>query len=222
MSVRYYLTHGSATTTQSSLERHGAKWRRVDAPAAGGNFVLYENTDTLPRAYVAHAAKWVPGEDEALDAIAAPGFNPRAQVVLEGGAGGAAAPAEERPVTPARLARYGPRDVVVECDNPAPGYLVLTDTFYPGWRATVDGEPSPIYQANFLFRAVPIDAGRHTIAFHYAPTSFWLGAGSSLAAIAIILLLFVYDWMRGRRQPKPRTTQEAARAAIEETDGIRS
>ncbi len=55
------------------------------------------------------------------------------------------------------------------------GFVVLSDQFYPGWRAYVDGRESPIYRANYLFRAVPVPAGEHVVEFTYQPVSVGLG-----------------------------------------------
>ena len=61
--------------------------------------------------------------------------------------------------------------------------LVLSDTYYPGWKALVDGKPEKIYQANYAFRAVPLNAGTHKVEFVYDPVSFKLGAGVTLLGI---------------------------------------
>jgi len=61
--------------------------------------------------------------------------------------------------------------------------LVLSDTYYPGWKAFVDGKPEKIYQANYAFRAIPLSAGAHRIKFVYDPASFKLGAGVTLLGI---------------------------------------
>jgi len=61
--------------------------------------------------------------------------------------------------------------------------LVLGDTYYPGWKVLVDGSPKKIYQANYAFRAVPLNAGTHQVEFIYDPISFKLGAGVTLLGI---------------------------------------
>jgi uncharacterized membrane protein YfhO len=96
------------------------------------------------------------------------------------------APTSDRPITPAHITSYEPSTVRIDTDAAAPGYLILTDTFYPGWTARVDGVPAPIRPANVLFRAVRVEAGRHTVEFRYQPTSFTIGATISLASLALL------------------------------------
>jgi uncharacterized membrane protein YfhO len=89
--------------------------------------------------------------------------------------------------------------VVIETDARRPGYLVLTDTFYPGWRADVDGTAQTIYRANYLFRAVYVPAGRHVVTFEYVPRTFQLGAVlTGLSGLALSLLC----WRARRRLPE--------------------
>ena len=76
----------------------------------------------------------------------------------------------------------------VEMTTVAPGrrLLVLTDLFYPGWIAEVDGRPAPIRLANFAFRAVTVPAGTHTVRFVYRPGSLLWGAAVSAAALVMM------------------------------------
>jgi len=69
------------------------------------------------------------------------------------------------------------------------GWLLLADTWYPGWGAFLDGEQRPIYRANYLFRAVPVEAGEHELVFTYRPTSFRRGAAISLLAWSFLAFL---------------------------------
>jgi len=100
----------------------------------------------------------------------------------------------------ARIALYSPHRIVVEADLQADGFLVLSDTYYPGWKAFVDGREDKIYQADYLFRAVFLKQGKHLVEFRYSPLSFRIGLGISLAAGAILLGIAVYSSVGRRRQ----------------------
>ncbi len=91
-----------------------------------------------------------------------------------------------------------PDELVIQVTAPEEGWLVLSDTWYPGWRAWVDDQMIDINQANFLFRAMKVPAGQHTIRMAYQPSSFWLGFGLSLFVMVLLLVLFFVD-RRGLR-----------------------
>jgi len=67
--------------------------------------------------------------------------------------------------------------------------LVLSDTYYPGWKAFVDGKRTKIYRADYTFRAIPLNAGTHQVEFVYDPMSFKLGAGVTFLGILGCLLI---------------------------------
>ena len=75
--------------------------------------------------------------------------------------------------------------------------LVLSDTYYPGWKAFVDGKETKIYRANYTFRAIPLNAGTHQVEFVYDPTSFKLGAGVTILGI---LGCIGMGWVARRRR----------------------
>jgi hypothetical protein len=188
MSVRYIVIAAHEAEFRGHLVQAG--WRPVPIPESSGRYVLYENANVLPRAYVASVTMHAADDSEALTAIAAPGFDPWKHLVLEDPSGSRSdAAAEASPIAPARVVLYEPTKVVIEADSRGPGYVVLTDTFFPGWRATVNGRPAPIVRANFLFRAVAVDAGHHVVAFEYVPASFTLGATVSATTLVVMVLL---------------------------------
>ncbi|MFZ5918272.1 MAG: YfhO family protein [Chloroflexota bacterium] len=146
-----------------------------------GDVKVYQNLDVLPRAYVVHQAQVIAADEAILARLLESTFDPARGVVLA--ADGSPPPllsvAGNTLEETVSIVRYEPERVIVEVDTAAEGYLVLSDTFYPGWRVVIDGQEGRIYRANLLFRAVYLSAGRHTVEFEYRPGSLSLGAAIS-------------------------------------------
>jgi hypothetical protein len=169
-----------------------------------GDVKVYENSDVLQRAYIVHGARLVPDDDAALVALGDPGFDPTREVVLAGASGseqtveGVGEGLDESAIVSA----YEPERVEVLVTLQEPGYLVLSDTYYPGWKASVDGQPEPLLRANLLFRAAALPEGEHTVVFRFEPTSLRWGLGVSLAAVAILV---TGAWLGRQRRPRAGT-----------------
>jgi hypothetical protein len=160
---------------------------------------LYDRHDALPRAYLVDRAV-VLDDAGAADRLADPTFDPRGEVVLAPGA-------SAQPMNGARGGAVGifevdePERVRIAVSAAGDSYLVLSDSWYPGWTATVDGVEAPIERANILFRAVRVPAGEHVIEFRYEPSSVRDGAILSSGGVLAAVLLFValHAWSRRRR-----------------------
>jgi hypothetical protein len=171
---------------------------------------VFHNQGAAPRARVVHNTLPVADATEAvarLTALArhAPRLSetPLANaVILEPDANGKPAPAlsSKHPSTAAAFVTDEPDKVIVQVDIPEEGYLVLADTHYPGWRATVDGRSVPIHPANVGFRAVHVEAGKHRVAFRFRPTTFWAGVILAIAAAALCAAIGLAALVRPRRQ----------------------
>ena len=88
--------------------------------------------------------------------------------------------------------------VVVDVKTASKGLLVVTDQYYPGWHAVVDGVEKPIVRANYLFNAVPLEAGAHKVVLYYRPT--YLVPGLVLFACCILLNAGMLLFKSGRRR----------------------
>ena len=98
------------------------------------------------------------------------------------------------PVGSARIIRFSPTRIELEADAIGDRILVVSQSFYPCWKATVNDEPWPVVKANHAFQATRIPAGKSTIRLDYVDWPFRIGAGISLAT----LLGCVGLWRRAR------------------------
>jgi len=149
-------------------------------PPPAEKLELLENPHALPRAFVTYRASPAPPAAELLSILARPSFDPLVESWVEGDAGMPASPGAPTRGAAATIVRDDPDLVELDATLAAPGLVVLADTFYPGWTATVDGAPATILPTNHLFRGVPAPAGAHRIRFEYWPRSLALGAVLSL------------------------------------------
>jgi hypothetical protein len=90
----------------------------------------------------------------------------------------------------ARIVTDLPERVAVDVKADTPAYLVLADTFDPGWSATVDGQPAPIQPAYIAFRAVYLPQGEHTVVFTYCPAGFKPGLVLSICGVLLCLIFW--------------------------------
>ena len=194
-------------------EATGSTGRRL------GQALLFERPGALPRAYAVRRVRSAPDVATAVAALEAPDFDPRAEAVVVGaraeGATAAPEPADTGTPTPdrAEIASLEPERIVVRAECAERCLLVLTDLFYPGWRASVDGREAAILRANAIFRGVWLDAGRHEVVFRFEPRSFY--AGLAILAATLLLTPLGYASLRAltRLHPEPRI--DAPRRSVE-------
>ncbi|MEJ5250102.1 MAG: YfhO family protein, partial [Caldilinea sp.] len=148
-----------------------------------GDVKVYRNLDALPRAYFAGEMMAVDNFEAALAALRRLAGR---VAVVEGTLDGAQpAGAQDR----AEIVEYTPERVRIRTQSAQPALLVLSDSFYPGWSATVDGRPASIKAVNGLFRGVVAPAGVHEVVFTYEPTGWRLGLGLAMVGAALLAML---------------------------------
>jgi len=183
--------------------------------AYDGEVHVYENLDALPRAFFVACAEVVPPEemDYALRSL-----NPRQKVLFEMGGpwlGTESTRTDSCSLEAATITSYTPNEVFIQASPDEPGWLVLADSYFPGWKAyrqissfTSENQPtasdsdSPeteltIHRANGNFRAVYLEPGDWNVRFKYTPMSFKLGLYVSFLALVISLLLLGW-WAWGK------------------------
>lgn len=98
-----------------------------------------------------------------------------------------------------KLPAYKATAATIDVETSCEGLLVFSEVFYPGWRAWIDGERTPVYRTNGLFRGVVVPAGTHRVELRFVPLTFWIGAGLSGCAWLVVGVLLYHQ--RRRRTP---------------------
>jgi hypothetical protein len=164
-----------------------------------GNAYVYR-VDGSARVRFVRAARHVTSDDEAGKRLLNASFDPDREILLH------EAPDSVHPsideiddrranVAPSNIAlprqvvtEEDSRQMVIEAEAPADGFLLLADTYYPGWTAQVDGNPTPIYRANLSVRGIQLAKGRHQVRFTFDPPGFTRGLQITLLSVSILLL----------------------------------
>ncbi len=171
------LAIGVVGATQKTASAVPPGWKKLHE----GGLLVFSAPARARRALFVPAAR-SGGEEEAFAAVRAPGFDPARVAWFDDGD----APSFPHVKGRALIVEDGANAVAVEVDSDGPGWLVLLDSWFPGWEATVDGKPARLRRADYAFRAVEVPGGRSVVRFAYRPSS--LGLGLLLALFAALAL----------------------------------
>lgn len=151
---------------------------RLESPE--GTF-LYRNGSVMPRAFMVPGYRYAPGPEAAKAILLSDGFDPRKEAIVA--TRPRYAPGGTAMNSTVTIAEYRVNDVVARVDGDKDGLLVLSDTYYPGWRAFVDGKETEILQANVCQRAVEVPSGKHEVRFVFDSTPVKAGFGISVLSL---------------------------------------
>jgi len=98
-------------------------------------------------------------------------------------------PAQAAPSREVQVTERANDRVAVRAKLSRPGLLVISEGYYPGWRAVVDGIEAPVVRTNVMMRGVVLDAGEHEVVFHFRSRSIEVGAALSIATLALVTML---------------------------------
>jgi hypothetical protein len=180
----------SVANTARREREAGARWKPLTEI---GKVAVFENTRVLPRAWLVSDELVATGEEELKiirsgKTAGGASWNPLEQALVERRTGvsfgkASAAPGESRR---AEVTRHEPNRVEVKTECAAPSLLVLSENYYPGWRALVDGQSGKILRVNYNQRGVALPAGNHLVTFIYQPRSVLAGLVVSLLALVTL------------------------------------
>lgn len=169
LNVRYYIKPASVADPGPVYQ--DANWK------------VYENRNAYPRAWIVHQAVSEPSQEAAFGQLDRPGMNLHQVAVLE----------TPLPVKPAaggesvRFQSYEADRMTMEADARSAGVLVLSEIYYPGWVATVNGKAAQIYPVDGALRGIAVSPGLNRIELNYTPSSFRAGAALSTLTLLSVL-----------------------------------
>ncbi len=165
----------------------------------GDGVYIFKNQNYLPRVRIVFQYEVIKNREEALKRISDPDFDYRNFIILE----------EEPEVLPSRTDTFKARgeawiekdqinDMEVKASLTQPGFLILSENYYPSWKAYVDGKPTKIYRADYLFQAVYLDKGEHKVRFVFDSLPYRIGKTSTLLTSVLLLIMFGFYLFRKR------------------------
>ncbi len=180
------------------------RWRKLER---FGNVEIYENLKALPRAWFVKGLRVLPAREvlrtikEGTFSDGAP-FDPAATALLEqeDAAGSTALPAIDATASAtAQVTLYEPNRIRVATESTGAGLLVLSENYFPGWEATVDGVRVPIARVNYALRGVALPPGKHRVQFQFRSNGVRAGAVSFALGLSLLVIGGLVSGRRKRR-----------------------
>ena len=206
----------SGVSTQfDSEELAPDRWRKLET---FGNVEVYENLRLLPRVWLAKRIEVKP-RNEVVQIIKTgafsdgTSFDPQETALLEledfGGRQFSPPPTGALDQAQVKITQYTAQRIRIETENPAPSFLVLSEMYYRGWDARIDGAKAPVYRVNHALRGLSLPAGKHQIEFVYCAPSLRTGVVYSIIGILLLSIgAVVIRKLRIEDAPLPAVTED--------------
>ena len=104
------------------------------------------------------------------------------------------------------LTKYEPNNMTYTVNSTKGGVVVFSEVYYPGWTATIDGQPAELGRVNYILRALNVKAGKHEVVLDFHPTS--ISTTETIAYAALIVLLLAICVAIYSEKKKQKTTKE--------------
>jgi hypothetical protein len=162
--------------------------------------MVLENRRAMPRAWLTDEVRVVSNQEALLSIQGNLPFDPRTTALVEEPVPNYTGNGEPFSGQPSAMVQsYGPTHIVVETASAKSSMLVVSDVYYPGWVATVDGQTAPLYQTDYLLRGLPVTAGKHRVEMRYTAPAARNGLALSLISALLIVSIVVYGSRIDRR-----------------------
>ena len=163
--------------------------RRVKLVFEDKTVGVFEDTIAFPRAFWVYDYE-VAGSSEDFVKIFQSGIDLRRKVILEKEPNLSRVKRESK-IDKITWNKNDPNEIILKVESNQPGLVFLSNNFFPGWKAYVDGRQTEIYRANYTFQAIVVDKGDHEVKLFYNPLSFRIGKFLSFISFCLLLLLIL-------------------------------
>ncbi len=190
--TKYYLTlkrneKGEPDPNGSIPKKYDKK--RFKVAFEDKTTAILESTTVLPRAFMVYDWETSPSDTQTLEQLLDPLFPMANKVLL---IQSPKITAMKSGTSDTKIVNYESQKVVVRVTTDNDGLLFISDAWYPGWQAFVDGKETNIFRANYMFRALEVPQGTHSVEFIYKPKSFYNGLQISIFSFVALLLILAY------------------------------
>ncbi|OGH10404.1 MAG: hypothetical protein A2857_05275 [Candidatus Levybacteria bacterium RIFCSPHIGHO2_01_FULL_36_15] len=149
-------------------------------------FEIYNNKQVFPRAFIVGKYRVIKDDAKILSTLFSNKFMPFKEVIVEQDLN---VKQENKIASNVKITKYSADQIEINTWSDKRGLLILTDVFYPGWEAEINGVNTPIYRSDYAFRSIVVPEGKHKIKFSYRPLSYKLGVNLALFGICGIIIL---------------------------------
>jgi hypothetical protein len=217
---RVFMMEGYTPLALQRLYPPASSWERVcDLMNAKYRIAVDEKTNTmqlqeattyLPRSFMVYSARVIMKETEVKSLMERPDFDPSRIAVFEDDPQFPLSDTTYTREWTSTISSYSLNQLSIDVSTPKNGFLVLSEMYYPGWHAYIDGVRRPLYRTDWNLRAVPVESGKHRVEVRYEPESFARGAMISSATLILSFLGIIVSLIMKRR----RTAQQHANNTI--------
>ncbi|MCC7451163.1 MAG: YfhO family protein [Anaerolineae bacterium] len=190
LAVRYVPSEFTAFNLPSTIIAKGED--------KAGPINLHKLNNPRPFARLVYKTWIEPNDDAALGILSDPSYDARNTVMLSADPG-ITLPDKAQDNAQAQVTSFAPEVVTIRTASATPAILSLSLVYYPGWQATIDGQPAPLLRADTALTAIPVPAGDHTVQLVYRPPSYTVGAIISILTLLIIGVFGLVTFVTVRR-----------------------
>ncbi len=195
--IQFYLNNPTFGP-QFPLQEKLAEGTFVKVATLDG-YEVYRNRAAFPRAFLVGALEVIPDLGKLFKRMIDPAYRPGEIAVSEVNPSAPVPTAPSASVGTATITHHGATEVRVDVRARAPAVLVLTDAYYPGWTASIDGQPLDLFPVYHTFRGAIVPPGVYTVSYCYFPSSLKLGLIFSMVTLSLSAVVSLRHLLRTRQ-----------------------